>query len=528
MRRLAKKLAIGTAVISCVLPVLTSSGAHAAVLKAITAKVPSGLKLVALSKNGVMTVGTVKSGTTSVIPSTSSVTLHLVSSSGAYAGPVVVGGQKVGKVYHAILGVKAGASIGKITYSSASQFGKATVAASSTVTSIWATASSKYVPIGAGSLGYTPGVASSAVRTSGVHALGASDASAAGGDTDNDGIPNAFDADANGDGVLNNVDPTTAAAVKAQPGAHPFVFSDFFVDLGDIVRVSDAASLSQASQVLQQKLKFVFGMPTDNGGITNVSVDCQGITWCPGATVFPVGNAPMTLPLWSSIDLNNDGTFYDIAYRTDRMTPDFENSIKPNTAPTDIKPGSVFNFVNTYTDGRKVTIPSALTAFFLTAAAPKTIGNTSITYPVTAGLGTQSSPIPTGNGTSLRIEAYRPLRPTLPKESGTLGMKEMGGLKYYVTVTRVGDPSNMPQKCTADAYSAKSSNLTDSADPMMYMMKDTAADTNPGTPTTVAFTVDLSKCGISNVVAGNKFFVDLNVSDLAMNNVISDFYAVVG
>ena len=496
--------------------------AQAKTLKAITARVPAAYRLVAMSKTGELTVGTVTKGVTTVVPSSSTVTLHLVSRNGAYAGPIVVGTKKVGKQTRAILGVKAGASLGRVTYRRAG-YGIAKVSASSIVPKTFANASAAGAPYGAGSLGFISTVAKKTVATFAVRAVAVDDG-LVGSDPDKDGIPNAVDVDDNGDGSLDVVDEKTMAANAGKSGPRPYIFSDFFVDLVDIIRVSDAATASATKEIVKQKLKFVFGSSKENGAIQNVRIDCLGIAWCSSATVFAAPGAPTVN--WSAVDKDGDGRFFDLDTRVVGMNTNFDSSIKPNVYPVEVQPGQMFNFELKYAAGKQVIIPSALTTFFVTAPAPSRIGATTITYPVPAGTGTFTNPIATGSGTNLRIETSRPMRPVMPSESEAAGMKEMGNLKYWITLSPTG-ASMPPTSCAADSYSSMSSNLTLIPNGPQPMMKDTSADSSPSQPSMVAFSVDLAKCNVANVAAGTKFLIDLNVGDAANNHSVANFYVVV-
>lgn len=504
--------------------VVTTVGAgnvSAAGPKPITAKIPSGYVMVALAKNGTAAVGRTKSGTTTVTPTATVVTLHLLTKSGNYAGPIVVGTKKVGSSTNALLGVKSGAAVGKVTYSNALGYGKATVSPTSIDSRIYAKASKSGVPVGAGRLGLTMTTTSKGVRSAGVSAYASAEEAQPGGDPDKDGIPNAVDVDDNGNGTLDVVDDKTVQANQGMSGPRPFIFSDFFVDLDKIVRVSDAASAEATKEIVKQKLKFVFGMSPENGKVTNARVDCLGITWCATASVVPQ-NPMDPSPLWSTIDTNNDGKFFDLGKRNQGNTWNYDSSIRPNVYPSDVKPGQMFNFVATYGNGKQVLIPSAITSFFVTAPAPKLIGTWDITYPVATNLGSHDWPIRVDDGSAVRIETYRPMRPVLPTETSPTGMKEMGGLAYWVTVSKEGE-GLPPTTCPAEAYSAQTANTTTRQFYSQTAVVDNSPDSSPGEPTVMGFTLNFAKCKAS-IAQGSKVFVDLNVGDAAFNHSVANFY----
>lgn len=516
-------LTMGAVSVAAVTAATGTGGASAAGLKPISARVPSGYVLVALAKNGTAAMGRVKAGMSTVTPTASTVTLHLLTTKGAYAGPIVVGTRKVGKSVRAIVGVRSGASLGKVTYSAKSGYGRATVSSRSIVTTMYARATTSGVPVGAGRLGFTTSISKSAVSARGVEAFASGEEGQLGGDPDKDGIPNAVDVDDNGNGSLDAVDQATVAANQGKSGPRPFIFSDFFVDLDKIVRVSDAVTADATKEVVKQRLKFVFGMSPDNGAVTNARVDCLGIAWCATATVFPQNPSDPAVP-WSTVDLNGDGKFFDLGTRNQGNTWNYDSSIKPNVYPQEVKPGQMFNFVASYGPGKSALIPSAITSFFVTAPAPRTIGGRTITYPVAPGTGMYDNPIPTGNGTILRLETHRPMRPALPTETTEAGMIEMGNLAYFVTVSEVG-AGQPPTTCPAEAYTDLSSGTVVRQFFAQSAVMDEAADSPPSAPVIVGFTINLATC-LSSIGPGDKVFVDLNVGDAVFNHSVANFYVV--
>ena len=71
-----------------------------------------GYTVIALAADGRATSVRVRGRTFGLRPPAKRVTLHLRASTGSYAGPVVIGREKKGRV--AIVGVKAGAKLGRI------------------------------------------------------------------------------------------------------------------------------------------------------------------------------------------------------------------------------------------------------------------------------------------------------------------------------------------------------------------------------------------------------------------------------
>lgn len=155
-------------------------------LPAITGQLSKrNYKLIAVAATGRATSVRVRAKKFSLRPSAQRVTLHLRAPNGRYAGPVVI--ERDGN--RAVLGVRAGADIGKVTI----RKGHATI---SHLALKWqdpkrTARATKGVPIGAGNMGL---VRSKVIR------------SAPAGDPDRDGIPNPLDVDDNGNLILDGYD----------------------------------------------------------------------------------------------------------------------------------------------------------------------------------------------------------------------------------------------------------------------------------------------------------------------------------
>ncbi|MGH3116918.1 MAG: hypothetical protein ACRDQ2_07350 [Gaiellales bacterium] len=184
------------------LGLLATSGSAAAAPKRISGKLSEpGYTVIALAANGKAKSVRVRRGRFLLRPSATRVTLHLRAPNGTYAGPIVVGRRKRGRL--SILGVRAGARLGKVRV----RRGHAKV--SKRLRRQWVDASRRArarngVPIGAGVFGR---VRSRHVRAS------------APGDRDLDGIPDVLDIDDDGDRILDSFDRSRAA--RAAQGDEP-------------------------------------------------------------------------------------------------------------------------------------------------------------------------------------------------------------------------------------------------------------------------------------------------------------------
>ena len=142
-----------------------------------------------------------------LVPRSARVTLQLRDARGKYAGPVVVGVSR-GK---AVLGVKAGAKLGRIDVLAG--FAKARKPVAAKFVDAKRTTARGATPAGNG-------------RNFGLLRSKGHGRAGRGGDTDRDGVPNPFDIDADGDLILNPLERAAAktpraVAAQAQPPKLP-------------------------------------------------------------------------------------------------------------------------------------------------------------------------------------------------------------------------------------------------------------------------------------------------------------------
>jgi hypothetical protein len=194
------------------LALLAASAPASGAAKRITGKLSApGYTVLALDADGeAASKPTKASGKFKLKPPAKKVSLHLRAADGTYAGPVVIDKQgKRGK--KAILGVKAGAELGKVKVRSGYAKLKQELPDEDQDRKQKARGK-RGVPIGAGNFGR---VAASATGTPGP-----------GQDLDRDGIPGALDIDDDGDLVLDNIELSSAArGAQARQGCGPNDFS---------------------------------------------------------------------------------------------------------------------------------------------------------------------------------------------------------------------------------------------------------------------------------------------------------------
>ena len=182
--------------VSCVaLPLvfLATSAAAASKPQPITGKLSRpGYTVVALAPSGNATAVRARRGRFRVRPLSDTVTLELRAPDGKYVGPVVAGR----KGSYAILGVRAGARLGKVRVRARKGFARVARRLPRRRRDASRLARTRHgVPLGAGNYGF--------VRSRPIRAAAAAGTGLPGGDRDADGVPNALDIAAHGDLRLN-------------------------------------------------------------------------------------------------------------------------------------------------------------------------------------------------------------------------------------------------------------------------------------------------------------------------------------
>jgi hypothetical protein len=351
-------------------------------------------------------------------------------------------------------------------------------------------------PVGAGRLGVVAASGGSAR-----HAVAGEPGDGPGDDLDGDGIVNAFDADDDGDLVLDNVD----ADNSHESGG---VFSTLFEDLGQSLNVNVGQVTPEAIDALMRdhlNLVFFFDDAQLEGRtILSADVDCHTLPYCaPGtgtAELTGISESSPDLPTgspWIAYDPNGDG-FPNLEPITSiDGRPVHAASIRPLVTTGQIAAGDSFDVVFTTSTGT-VRLPRSLPPYFVTVPAivgyDGGSGPQSIAYPIAPGApGTASNPIPMTSET-LAVVFYRPQRPAIAgAESGDY--VDMGHLHYGVPVYGGGG-----EAACAGYYSALSPTLAEGASSgtdfalQLFPLTDTASDAAPSADRTLAFTIDLGAC----------------------------------
>jgi hypothetical protein len=399
-----------------------------------------------------------------IVPRTAKVTLQLRDSRGKYAGPVIVAtrGKK------AVLGIKAGAKLGTIKVLN----GYAKTAKPLNARFADATRTTTKVPAGNG-------------RNFGLVKATGHGPGGRGGDTDGDGVPNAFDIDVDGDKVLNPLERGGAKIAQAKPQA-PAGFNNFsqlFLELDHTVN-ADAGQTDIDTAVADNLELVLLQVPA------GTTLDCGGLSWCSaGGTGMAQGDPRINIPgtpyQGGAMPLNDRGEF--------RLLPH----------ATTAKIGSGDTMIERTPDGRE--LPGSLAFVFNTVPAIQHwtdgAGNTlNFSYPAPLGTpGTRTSPAEIAAGANgdytLTLTFWRPQRRAIASAGEGDGFIDIGGLGYQVNVASFvqGAPGGMSPQC-GEKFS------------------DTAPDRAADPANLLTMTVNLSACARSrgqSLGAGQNVIMDL-------------------
>lgn len=477
---------------------LLSAGAPAAAAPArITGTLSKpGYTVIAQAANGRATSVKVRDRRFSIRPPATRVTLHLRDRRARYAGPIVVGREKSGRV--AILGVKAGARLGTVRvglgYAAlARKPGKAWIDVKRTARAV------RGVPIGARRFGLVRATPPRRPPP---------------GDRDMDGVADPLDIDDDGDLVLDDYDATAAARAAQTPGTFPD---------GSHVQVTTGLGAEFTSDVTNANggsTAAQIAVGQQHAGHLNVSwtgfdpgtaeLDCGTLVYCSaGGTgrFTPLAGPQITradaTPFPECCDADRDGLGSLIQGGPGALgVPGGGTMAMYHGATADqLHAGDVVIARGTIGGAP---VESATTLGFVYATFPVVAayddgqGNRAgFTYP-RAPVGAQS-PVRAGpNGDLvLRLTLWRPQRPRTPGDPGTGTYMDVGGLAYMIYV---GGSATQPD-CPQQSFSALDGNLralTSSPAPKIDAGAGGFADVlgdRPADPAnTLSFTVNLSDC----------------------------------
>ena len=421
-------------------------------------------------------------------------TLHLVDQLNRYVGPIVLAKERVGSSWcaHTFLS-------GESVYLHLNSVGRAlvpagTAPAAKTYMRTSTKSSAAGVPLGAASGGIVRVRNSdkSACRNArngqaqSINSLEVgADQTDLGDDTDADGLPNAFDADDDGDKVIDAVDPTTANGSAAM---NPWIalrtdIANFNANLNSSLSQSDIVAVlgNQDSYVIQffvGNRNFVSGDVDETiNDVRYVFVDCGDLVYCGGESPTAIDSMTHDRTMgnstpWStyrggwnveregldpSPSLIGGGLFGlspagkgNALWAMNRPSNDPERiywrgSIFPNqgdqTLDT-VRPGDVFTLNYSTGSGMK-TLAMMLNPHAVTVPGLKNVNGS-----------TYSSGAISLSGGSALLEFYRPQRLVTGGEAGggpDSQFIDMGGLQYGLSLMAEGHNSF---SCPASSYSS--------------------------------------------------------------------------
>ncbi len=465
-----------------------------------------GYTVLALAANGKATYVRASNGRFRLRPLANRVTLQLRDPSGIYAGPVVIGSERKGR--RAIVGVKAGAKLGKITVKAPQGYAKVSrrVSKSWVDPTHWAKAR-KGVPIGAGKFGL---VRSKPPRVSPP------------GDLDADGIPDRFDVDVNGNLILNNVDRSTSSRARAAQAASPQAESQFYVGANLVVPLSEtmnanaaAVSDAQIDQALSKyewlALGILPGSPElDCGGEpdpNNPQGWIGGLSYCRrGGTGVEMGLGPAQTwqPFPACCDPNGDG--FGTLFNNSPNPPPGAFFFHPNATSSQIGTGDVL-IQRVTSNGVSTDTPAMLPYIFATVPALVSYDDgqgdkVTVNYPVAQhGPGTLGNPLPVAAGPNgevvLKLTLWRPQRRSIPPEQGA--WTDIGKLSYGANIQSVGAAEIPPlhRFCPRSSFSGSDPNLSPPETvipPDRGGVTDLAPDQPANPASTITYTLNLTNC----------------------------------
>ncbi|MEK6276844.1 MAG: hypothetical protein AABM29_02370 [Actinomycetota bacterium] len=488
------------------LALLVATAPAAAAKKPITGKLSKrGYTVIALAENGKAKAVRTKPRKFKVRPPAKAVTLHLRAKDGTYAGPIVVGKKKKGK--RALLGVKAGAKLGKVKVKARKGYAKVKQKlAKEFVDATRKARAKKGVPIGAGKFG----------RVRSKNTKGG-----APGDRDLDGIADPLDIDDDGDLILDILDSSNAA--RASQGANEIF--DLFTGLPlSLEYTANANAPGSTDQQIESALPSSGSLlmeiiPGDSseldcGGSPNPSPPpplLGGLVYCSrGGTgrVFQPGVPPTDAPYFPDCcDPDNDGfgTLQPVS-----GGPGPAMFLRHGATTAQIGTGDVL-IQRVTTGGVESQFPAALQFVFSTVPALVSYSDTAghsatVPYPVTpgppptpGGPGTQGNGFPVagpGGDVVVTLTFWRPQRRPIPPETGD--WIDIGGLTYETIFQHVGPlPGGITvqKPCPQSAYSSTDPQL--GPPPPLVPdpgLTDRATDRPASSTNTLTFTVNLTQC----------------------------------
>lgn len=462
--------------------------------------------------------------------------LQLVDTKNRYAGPVVIAKQKTGTTYCANTRL-AGKSVnlGTLAMSGGAAITKKAPSASTYLAAGVPAKSKAGIPTAAGTAGIVKmtafakkKAACSKAKTGVKGASAFNETPVLGADLDADGLPNALDADDDGDQVIDAVDPTTTQTAALNPwvalrSSNPLYNANISPTLStaDVVAVLGTSGNYNVQFFIGQN-NFVSGDRTSTlNSVKYAWVDCGTLAYCGGSAPtarnlnthlannntgvewktynggFAVENSgsPATSGLDTTLGANPAGTG-NALYLMNRNRDGDPNSVYwlasmfPNQGADTLntmKPGDVYTVRYVLASGEEKSIVMMLNPHAVTVPGLATVNGA-------AYAGGALNADSTGK---LKLEFFRPQRLATTGETGTF--KDMGGLRYGMIYMPPPGPGSMDTPCAAGAYSDNAGfNIAtggDMAERLWPMTDKQSVDSDSGTGAAkLTFTLDAKTC----------------------------------
>lgn len=423
-------------------------------------------------------------------------TLQIIRPQGRYFGPAVLA--RSGTTAYTRLSGRSG-SIGTLVRRAGYASPQAPVRATLVQRAKGARATRAGKPVGAGRLGYGGAATIKATRTLPVARQAPPQSEPLGADPDTDGLPNAIDVDANGNGILDTVDPA-APPIQNRLAWTSLSLRTAYPDSlnANAAGVADAQidALLTANLVARFTLNPINVQPALV--TSGVDVDCGQLVWCrpgTGTSVIFASPDPNQVPPagtpWSAYDTDGSGLPNlnpPTAPGTTGPGSGWEIAVKPSVGRAAMSPADSMNFQARTANGT-VTYASTLGPYFITVPAIKTIGTTTLEYPGTAASvgASDTNPVVLPDGT-VTISFWRPQRAAIPGAEPP-GLIDMGGLNYVIHPPGITGSGG----CTNDEVRRDSAGLSTGTDGYYQFFTDTSVD-GPPNGSTITVTVDLAAC----------------------------------
>jgi hypothetical protein len=478
--------------------------------KTITGKLSKrGYTVIALDRNGHARSIFAKRGSFRLRPPGKQVTLHLRAPNGTYAGPIVVrrvgGGTRKARAKSAgskgkkpvIVGVKAGARLGKVKIKPGKGFALAKAIAAQSLDAGVTASANKGVPIGAGNFGR--------VRVRKLKGPGS--------DRDRDGIPASLDIDDDGDLVLDDVDPRTAgagSAIKAQLQGDFNAFTGLFLGATATPETAivnaNAPGLSdeQIQSGLRARGTLQISVPLDSA-----ELNCGALVYCSAggtgrrdrfADPGPLDPNPEAFPNCCDADHDGLGSLGPVPFG---RGPGI--LLQTGAGADQIRGGDVL-LAEGREGGKPDELAATLNTIFATAPAIASfvdeLGVTHVVpYPVASGTVFPVVDGPdAGSDVSVTFTFWRPQRRPIPGElpPGAGNWVDIGGLQHFAHIPGASDKTFCPQS----SYSETDPNLTPGTAPVggttglteVPLFNDSAVDQAANTTNTFSYTLNLTEC----------------------------------